>query len=196
MLLHFQLQHHKLPLSSGLLEHFLFLWALSNSLLGAVIKVLPSHSKAFGAPTKLSVLKTSIFLGFSWGSIPHPGIQILGHGDLSSIQSLSCVRVFVTPWTAAHSLWPHGLPPCPSPTSRVCSNWCLLSQWCYPTISSSVIPFSSRLQSFPASEPFPMSQFFPSGGQSNGGSASASVLPVNGEKTKIHSQPLNFQNRW
>ena len=62
-------------------------------------------------------------------------------------------------------------------TVRVCSNSCSLSQWCHPTISSSVIPFPSRLQSFPASGSFQMSQFFPSGGQSIG--ASASVLPMN-----------------
>ena len=81
------------------------------------------------------------------------------------------------------SLQPHGLqharPPCPSPTPRVYSNSCPLSQWCHPTISSSVIPFSSHFQSFPASGSFQMSQNFTSGGQSIGVSASASVLPVN-----------------
>ena len=68
------------------------------------------------------------------------------------------------------SLWPHGLqnfrPPCPSPSPRACSNSCLLSQWCHPTISSSVMPFSSCLQSFPVSGSFLMSQLFASGGQS------------------------------
>ena len=67
------------------------------------------------------------------------------------------------------SLKPHGLQharlPCPSPTPRVCSNSCPSSRWCHPTISSSVIPFSSHFQSFPASGSFPMSQFFTSGGQ-------------------------------
>ena len=81
------------------------------------------------------------------------------------------------------SLQPHGLqhtrPPCPSPTPRVYSNSCLSCQWCHPTISSSVVPFSSHLQSFPTSESFPMSQFFASVGQSIGVSASASVLPMN-----------------
>ena len=81
------------------------------------------------------------------------------------------------------SLWPHGLqharPPCPSPTPRVYSNSCPLSQWWHPTISSSAVPFSSHLQSFPASGSFPMSQLFTSGGQSIGVSASASVLPMN-----------------
>ena len=90
-----------------------------------------------------------------------------------SVQLLSCVRLFVTPWTAA------ARPPCPSPTPRVHSNSCPLSRWCHPTISSSVVPFSSCLQSFPASGSFPMSQFFASGGQSIGVSASASVLPTN-----------------
>ena len=79
------------------------------------------------------------------------------------------------------SLWPHGLPhtrlPCPSATPGACSNSCPLSQWRHPTISSSVIPFSACLQSCPASGSFPVSQFFASGGQSIG--ASASVLPMN-----------------
>ena len=69
--------------------------------------------------------------------------------------------------------------PCPSPTFRVYSNSCPLSQWCHPPISSCVVPFSSHLQSFPASGSFQMSQFFASGGQSIGVSASASVLPMN-----------------
>ena len=81
------------------------------------------------------------------------------------------------------SLWPHGLqharPPCPSPTPRVYSNSCPLSHWCHPTLLSSVFPFSSHLQSFPTSGPFPMSQFFTSGGQSIGVSASTSVLSMN-----------------
>ena len=71
--------------------------------------------------------------------------------------------------------------PCPSLSPGVCSNSRLLSQWCHPTISSSVIPFSSCLHSFPASGCFPMSQFFTSGGQSIGVSASASVLPMNSQ---------------
>ena len=86
--------------------------------------------------------------------------------------SLFCCSV------VSDSLWPHGLQharlPCPSPSPRVCSDSCPLSQWCHPTISSSVIPFSSWLQSFPASGSFPMSQFFTSGGQNVGASASAS----------------------
>ena len=81
------------------------------------------------------------------------------------------------------SLWPHRLQytrlPCPSPTSRAYSNSCPLSQWCHPTISSSVILFWSCLQSFPASGFFQMSQFLASGGQSTGVSASTLILPMN-----------------
>ena len=81
------------------------------------------------------------------------------------------------------TLQPHGLqhsrPPCLSPTPGVYPNSCPLSWWCHPTILSSVIPFSSRLQSFPASGSFQMSQLFASGGRRIGVSASASVLPVN-----------------
>ena len=73
----------------------------------------------------------------------------------------------------------HARPPCPSPTPGVHPNPCPLSWWCHPTISSSVVPFSSCPQSFPASGSFPMNQFFPSGGQSIGVSASTSVLPMN-----------------
>ena len=69
--------------------------------------------------------------------------------------------------------------PASSPSPRACPNSCPSSQWCHPTISSSVVPLSSCLQSFPASESLPMSQFFRSGGQSIGASASASVLPMN-----------------
>ena len=91
----------------------------------------------------------------------------------------------------SNSLQPHGLQqcrlPCPSPTPGAYSNSCPLSQWCYPTIPSSIIPFSLRLQSFPTSGSFQMSQFFTSGGQSIGISASASVLPMNGKLS-----PLNF----
>ena len=72
----------------------------------------------------------------------------------------------------------HTRPPCPSPTPEAYSN-CPSSQWCHPTVSSSVVPLSSCLQAFPVLGSFPMSQFFTLGGQSIGVSASASVLPVN-----------------
>ena len=80
-------------------------------------------------------------------------------------------------------LRPYGLQlarlPCPSPTPRAYSNSCPSCRWCHPTISSPFVPFSSSLQSFPASGSFPVSQLFASGGQSIGVSASASVLPMN-----------------
>ena len=83
----------------------------------------------------------------------------------------------------SNSLWPHGLqqarPPCPSPTPGVYSNSHPMNRWCHTTISFSVVPSSSCLQSFPASGSFPVSQFFTSVGQNIGVSASASVLPVN-----------------
>ena len=91
---------------------------------------------------------------------------------------LICVHAYMS-----HSLQPHGLQhtrlPCPSLSLRVCWNSCILIRWCHPMISSSVSPFSSFPQSYPASVSFPVSQFFPSGGLSIGASASASVLPMN-----------------
>ena len=95
---------------------------------------------------------------------------------------LSLCSVQFSHSVVSDSLWPHGLqharPPCLSPVPGACSNSCSSSQWCHPTISSSVIPFTSCLQSFPESGSFPMSQFFTSGDQSIGASASASVLPM------------------
>ena len=91
----------------------------------------------------------------------------------SSVQLLSLVRLFLTPWTSAHQA--SG----PSPTPGVYSNSSPLSRWCPTTISSSVIPFFFHLQSFPASGSSQMIQLFTSGGQSIGVSASTSVLPMN-----------------
>ena len=92
------------------------------------------------------------------------------------------------------TLRPHGLqhasPPCPSPTPWAHSDPCPPSRWCHPTISSTVITFSSCPQSFPASRSFPMSQFFASSGQSIGVSSSASVLPVNIQETKEENREL------
>ena len=112
------------------------------------------------------------------------------HGNWSE-ESSKVLRVSTTIYysvqfsrsVVSDSLWLHGLRharlPCPSPIPRDCSNSCPVSWWCHPSISSSVIPFSSCLQSFPASGSFPVSQFFTSGGQSIRISASASVLPMN-----------------
>ena len=108
-------------------------------------------------------------LGFPMVSFCQEGASFFG-----SVQ-LSC--------SVVSNAVPHGLQhasrPCPSPTPRDCSNSCPSSWWCHPTFSSSVIHFSSRLQSFPASGSFQMSQLFASGGQSIRGSASALVLPMN-----------------
>ena len=93
--------------------------------------------------------------------------------QFSSVQSLSNVQIFATPWTAAHR------PPCPSPTPGVYPKLCPSSQWCHPTIAPSVVPFSSCPKSFPASGAFQMGQLFASGGQSIRVSASTSVFPMN-----------------
>ena len=92
-------------------------------------------------------------------------LALLNQGLFVVVQWLSHVQLFATP--------------CPSLFPTVCTNSCKLSQWCYPTISSSATPFSFCLQSFSASGSFPMSQLFASGGQSTGASVSASVLPMN-----------------
>ena len=109
--------------------------------------------------------------------------QGLSPGLLHCMQMLYSLTYQFSGSVMSNSLRPHRLQharlPCPSPTPRAYSNSCPLSRQCHPTISSSVIPFSSCLQSFPASESFQMSQFFSSGGQSIGVSASASVLPMN-----------------
>ena len=100
---------------------------------------------------------------------------MLIHFSYSSIQFTHLVvSNFLRPHEAQHTR-----PPCPSPTPGVYSNSCPLSQWCHPTISSSVVPFSSCLQSFPASGSFQMSQLFARVGRSIGVSASESVLPMN-----------------
>ena len=93
--------------------------------------------------------------------------------SFSSVQSLTYVRLFATPWTAAHQV------SLSITTLRACSNSHSSSWWCHPTVSSSAVPFLSCLQSFPASGSFSLSQFFASGGQGIGVSASASVLPMN-----------------
>ena len=97
-------------------------------------------------------------------------LEPLCTAQFSSVQSLSRVRLFATPWIAACQ------PPCPSPTPRVHLDSRPSSQWCHPAISSSVVPFSSCPQSLLV-ESFPMSQLFTWGGQSTGVSASASFLP-------------------
>ena len=122
----------------------------------------------------ISHAKTTLSLKFSVSLLLTTGLDLLSclKAQFSSVQSLG-----------HDSLQPHGLEQarlsCPSPTPRACSNSCPLSWWCHPTISSSIVPFSSCLQSFLTSGSFPMSQFLASGGQSVGVSASASVFPMN-----------------
>ena len=104
--------------------------------------------------------------------------------SFSSVQSLSYVWLFATPWTAAHQA------SLSITNSGAFSNSCPLSRWCHPTISSSAVPFSSHLQSFPASGSFPMTQFFTSGSQRIGVSALASVLPIE------YSGLISFRIDW
>ena len=126
------------------------------------------------------------------GDSPNPGIKPrslqgrgrplpLSHQGNSKQTQVSSVQFSRS--VVSDSLRPHGLqrarPPWPSPAHRACSNSCPLSERCHPTISSSVVPVSSHLQSFPTSGSFLRSQLFASGGQSIGVSASASVLPMN-----------------
>ena len=120
--------------------------------------------------------KLNSIILYSWIYFPFFTITNI---QMNSVQ-FSCSVV-------SDSLWPHkpqhARPPCPSPTPGVYPNSCPLSQWCHPAISSSVVPFSSCLQSFPTSGSFPMSQLFTLGGQNIGVSASTSVLPMNSQNS-------------
>ena len=108
----------------------------------------------------------------------HSTLSVTGEMQLTQWDILGVVHSVVS-----DSLWPYGLQharlPCPSPTPGACSNSCASSRWCHPAISSSIIPFSSCLQSFPTSESFPMNWLFESGGQSIGASASTTFLLMN-----------------
>ena len=131
-----------------------------------------------GMATHFGILAWRIPWTEEHGELPSMGSQRVGYNWVTNTFSVqfSCSVV-------SDSLQPHGPQhatlPCPSPTPRACSNSGLSSRWCHPTISFSVVPFSSCLQSFPASGSFQMSQLFASGGQSIRVSASASVLPMN-----------------
>ena len=111
------------------------------------------------------------------------GSHRVGHDWSDLAAAANSISVQFSRSVVSDSLRPHesqhARPPCPSPTPRVHSKSCPSCEWCHPTISSSVIPFSSCPQSLPASESFPMSQLFAWGGQSIGVSALASVLPMN-----------------
>ena len=126
----------------------------------------------------------SLFVHLENQFLKHPAWRLTGMhygNNLTAARLLVLSSVQLSLSVMSDSLWPHGLQhsrlPCPSPTPRAYSNSCPSSWWCHPTISSSAVPFSFCLQSFPASGSFLMSQFFASGGQSIG--ASASVLPMN-----------------
>ena len=142
-------------------------WVQSLGEEGPLEKEITSHS---------NILAWRISWTEEPGRLPHPW----SHKDsdpteqlilTSLVQSLSRVRLYVIPWTAAHQA------SLSITNSGACSNSCPSSRWCHPTISPSVVPFSC-LQSFSALGSFPMSQFFPSGGQTIGISALASVLPI------------------
>ena len=142
--------------------------------------------------TNLPEWKESIFKSYFWTERNPGSCSLLPEKNDIERWVLKLLYLILNPLFSSvqfscsvmsNSLWRHGLQharlPCPYPTPGALSNSSPLSHWCHPTISSSVIPFSSHLQSFLASGSFPMSQFFASGGQSIGASASASVLPMN-----------------
>ena len=152
----------------------------------------------------LTVIPTDVgssFLTTNWTKPPILGVQNLNYWTTREVPEFLYIEVFqlisedkaieyhcfasvqFSPSVVSNSFWPHGLQHSrlryPSPTPGVYLNSCPSHQWCHPTISSSVIPFSSHLQSFPESGSFQMSQLLASGGQSIRVSASASVLPMN-----------------
>ena len=130
-------------------------------------------------PSKSMEMQSVFHMCWSWGEVvacfkeATRGRQEPCLPNLGSAQLLRPIRFLATPWTAAHQA-----------SLSITDSWsllnsCPLSWWCHPTVSSSVIPFSSCLQSFPASGSVPMGQFFAWGGQTIGVSTSASVLPMN-----------------
>ena len=129
-----------------------------------------SKPETHDVTVKFLLYNFAVWVSFGWILIQFCFIWLI---QFSSVQSLR-----LCPTLRPHELQ-HARTPCPSPTSGVHPNPFPLSQWCHPTISSSVIPFSSCLQFFPVSGSFQMNQLFASGGQSIGVSVSTSVLPVN-----------------
>ena len=179
-------------------------WFFANLLSGSGWLILISQSWDFTLlPLCGEVSRASTFKKYLWSLFlfhaPHVPLLDLEHRE--EMSAACCKKDFPKKcWilkfylfvkfsvqfsrlAVSDSLWPRGLqhtrPPCPSPTPRACSNSRPSSRWCHPTISSSVIPFSSCLQSFPESGSLPMSQFFASDGQNIGVSALASVFPMN-----------------
>ena len=171
-------QHLAAPASYSLHTHFLPQPFESN--LQASYPFNPKHISAFLKNRHILLHNYSTPIKFRKFKYYHNLIQSIFVFQSSfkfhvicfhSVQSLSRVQLIVNPWIAARQ----GA----SPTPRACSNSHPSSRWCHPTISSSVVPFSSHLQTFPPSGYFPMSRFFSSGGQRTGASPSASVLPMN-----------------
>ena len=170
------------------------MWVLPRPESEPVYLALAGGFLTTGPPEKSSLCFWAIRFGRGKSISDQISKGFVGKGE-AAIQSPGCWSLFgnecqlwvqfssVSHSIVSDSLRPHGLqhtrPPCPSPTPWIYPNSCSLSRWCNPTISSSVIPFSSCLQSFPASGAFPISQFFTSGGQSIGVSALTSVLPMN-----------------
>ena len=156
-------------------------WDLLRNSCGPMDLVLSVHQHA---PESLATLVPSL-LGEEWRKAwckYHTRLSL--KNGFSSVQfSHSVVSDSLRPRESQHAR-----PPCPSPTPRVYSNSCPFSRWCHPAISSSVVPFSSCPQSFPASESFPMSQLFTWGAQSIGVSASASIGCSN-----EHPRPISFR---
>ena len=150
-------------------------WVFLKTGRDAGIPYVHSFPGSWGSGKKSTLPSVRCFLCF-YSSFQRPGKFCYHRKVFPKVVQFSCSG-------ASDSLQPHGLQharlPCLSPTPRDCSNSCPSSQWCHPTISSFVVSFSSRLQSFPASGSFPMSRFFASGGLSIGASASTSVLPIN-----------------
>ena len=163
-----------LSLVSFLTSHLLYSLYLCIPTPPSIIILLHSHSLPWLFPTMFGLSPLQIALSLC--SPVHYGHSVSPHLSWEAVfvvQSLSHVQLFATPWTPANQA------SLSFTISRVCWNSCPLSQWCRPTISSSVTSFSSCPWFFPASESFPMSWLFSSGGQSIGASDLASVLPVN-----------------
>ena len=158
----------------------LFTWGGQSTGVSVLVSFLPKNTQGW-SPSEwtgwISLLSKGLSRVFSNTTVQKhqfccTSLLVSLNFQFSSVQSLSHVQLFATPWIAAHQ------PPCPPPTPGVYPNSCPSSRWCHPTISSSVVPFSCP-QSLPASGSFPMSQLFTWGGQSIGVSTSASVLPMN-----------------
>ena len=132
------------------------------------------------------LISVSVCSSAKWGELMFLSCKTVAKDKWDNIHVLTyCVSQF-SHSVLSDSLRPHGLqharPPCPSPTPGVHSKSCLLSRWCHPALSSSVVPFSSCPQSLPASGSFPKSQLFTWGGQNTGASALASFLPKNTQR--------------